>query len=172
MFFIANRGNTHGKNCMVENTPEYIIEAISKGFDCKIDIWYIGEIFYLGNDSPHTMISLQFLTEYKNQLWIQCRNIDALYYMNYTDFHYFYHEKDLYNLTSKHYILGNLNSSMNNNIIYMMPEWFNNLDIRDLFNCKGICSDNVSYFKSSLKKIRQNGFSDFELEEFNNLKLS
>jgi hypothetical protein len=91
--------------------------------------------------------------------------------MTYTDFHYFYNDKDVYTLTSKNYILGNPNSMIEQNIICMIPEWFNNIDVRYLFNCRGICSDNVNYFQSTLKNIRQNGFTDFEMEEFNNLKI-
>jgi hypothetical protein len=53
---------------MVENTPEYIIEAISKGYDCKIDIWCINNKLYLGTNGPKTMINVSFISEYKNEL--------------------------------------------------------------------------------------------------------
>ena len=35
---ISHRGNLHGKFASLENSPEYIEEAIDKGFDTEIDV--------------------------------------------------------------------------------------------------------------------------------------
>ena len=38
MILIAHRGNTIGPNIEKENHPDYIDEAIKKGFDVEVDI--------------------------------------------------------------------------------------------------------------------------------------
>jgi len=148
MLLIAHRGNVNGKNEILENTPDYIITAINKGYDCEIDIWYIDYTFYLGHDLPNIKINFEFLNKYKDNLWIHCKNIDALCFMNtFTDFNYFFHDKDQFTLTSKNYIWGNINSKVGKNIICVMPEHFHVLNIKDLSNCIGICSDNIEYYE-------------------------
>ena len=48
MKLIAHRGNISGIDSERENSPDYIDEAISQGYDVEIDAWYdtVLEYFY------------------------------------------------------------------------------------------------------------------------------
>lgn len=39
MIKIAHRGNINGKLPEMENSPNYVMAAIEKGYDCEIDLW-------------------------------------------------------------------------------------------------------------------------------------
>jgi hypothetical protein len=56
----------------------YIKNAVSKGFDVEIDIWYdiLDKIFYLGHDKPQHIINWFWMAKYKNYLWVHCKNIE------------------------------------------------------------------------------------------------
>ena len=60
MIFISHRGNLNGKNKKLENKPAYIKDAIKKGFNVEVDVWYTHG-FYLGHDKPEFKVSKQFL---------------------------------------------------------------------------------------------------------------
>ena len=65
MKLISHRGNINGENIELENTPDYIDEAISLGYDVEIDIWKDEDGFYLGHDEPTYPINLEWLVERK-----------------------------------------------------------------------------------------------------------
>jgi len=65
MIFISHRGNIAGKISNLENTQEYIVTALEKGYNVEIDIWYQKEKFYLGHDSPGEIIEIDFLKNKK-----------------------------------------------------------------------------------------------------------
>ena len=52
MYFISHRGNTLGPNISKENSVDYINDAIKKGYDVEIDVWFEKENFYLGHYKP------------------------------------------------------------------------------------------------------------------------
>ena len=68
--FISHRGNILGPDVSLENNPSYILEALSLGFDCEIDVWQINNELLLGHDEPTYKTSIDFLSEHKNSLWI------------------------------------------------------------------------------------------------------
>ena len=37
---ISHRGNLIGPNLLLENNPDYILSAVSMGFDVEVDVWY------------------------------------------------------------------------------------------------------------------------------------
>jgi len=151
---IAHRGNIDGLNPLEENRPEYIEEAIAKGYDVEIDIRY--DIFdkklYLGHDEPQYDISWFWLGKYVNNLWIHCKNIEALseFACGTGGFNYFWHQEDDFTLTSKNYIWNYPGKSYTPKSVIVMPEWNTPvesfIDLRAL-NCYGICSDYVSKLK-------------------------
>ena len=57
-YLIAHRGNINGKSCK-ENSPLYIDNAIKKGFDVEIDIWYYNKELKLGHDYPEYRIDFE-----------------------------------------------------------------------------------------------------------------
>ena len=43
--FISHRGNLNGEEPEYENTTDYINNALSKGFECEIDVWFVKNEF-------------------------------------------------------------------------------------------------------------------------------
>ena len=104
MKLIAHRGNTNGRNKLEENSPDYIKDAIKKGYDVEIDAWLMDGI-YLGHDTPEYETDIDFLLRYHNKLWIHCKNIQALSTLSeITNLNVFWHEKDAYTLTSQGFV--------------------------------------------------------------------
>ena len=74
MILISHRGNLDGVNPDRENSPSYIQEAISSGFDVEIDVHWCGNGIWLGHDGPECEVPISFLEEIKNGVWIHCKN--------------------------------------------------------------------------------------------------
>lgn len=136
MRIIAHRGNLYGPDKDKENRIETIQEAIRRGFDVEIDVWYLQDTFYLGHDFPETVVSLEFLQDNADRLWIHCKHLASLIVLKDT-FNCFYHDKDIYTLTSKGYIWGNINSPCHPLAIQVMPEKSGTFSLA----CYGICTD-------------------------------
>jgi len=141
---ISHRGNTLGPDLDNENNPAAIAQTINSGFDCEVDLRVVESKIFLGHDWPQFQIELSFLNEFRDKLWIHCKNFEALAYMNSIDnsFNYFWHQNDMFTLTSKGYI-------------WTFPgnEYFSNSVIVNLYknlvletDCYGICSDYVSHY--------------------------
>ena len=107
MILIAHRGNINGKIEKFENNPNYIDSAIEQGYDVEIDVWYHQHEFWLGHDEPSYEVSLKWLTDRKDSLWIHCKDlitIDMLRELqihNKVDLNYFFHDEDDCTITSK-----------------------------------------------------------------------
>ena len=145
MILISHRGNINGRIKEVENKPSYIDDAIKLGYDVEIDIWLNDGVFYLGHDCIQYEISLLWLIDRIDKLWIHCKNTDAIEVFNKIEdkFNYFWHQKDTLALTSKGYIWAYPGKQPIKYSIAVMPELFNdNLD-----SCIGICSDYIQNYK-------------------------
>lgn len=150
MLFIAHRGNIYGPNKNDENTIETIEHAISMGFDCEIDVWHLNGVFWLGHDYPQRIVEYEFLEKNTDRLWVHCKNLDALLHLR-NHFNCFYHDKDVYTITTKGHIWGNIGSPMNENVIQVMPEKANVFS----FDCAGICTDfPIQYRDIYIKTIK------------------
>ena len=150
MKFISHRGNLNGANPNLENHPDYILDSITKGYDCEIDIRVINNVLYLGHDSPQYKIELSFLNSIKSNIWIHCKNIEAVLFFRLKEFNFFWHENDKVTLTSQKNIWafpGNQPIEMS---IAVMPEIFNE---NNLNKCHGICSDYIFKYKKEYEKI-------------------
>ena len=154
MKLIAHRGNIDGPNPSQENKPEYIEEAILQGFDVEIDLRYdtLNKKLYLGHDEPQYPTTWFWIGKYINNLWVHCKNIEALYEFSYatSGFNYFWHQEDDFTLTSKNYIWTYPGKNYTPKSIIVMPEWNVSAEVfTDLkvFNCYGICSDYVGKLK-------------------------
>lgn len=160
MKLIAHRGNVNGPNPLKENSPDYIENAISMGFDVEIDIRYntIDNSFYLGHDNPQYVVTSYWIEQHAEKIWIHCKNIDSLYYFaTKTDgYNYFWHQEDDFTLTNKNYIWTYPGKPYTPKSIIVMPE--NNLNLIDFYQIKeydvyGICTDYpnlISYENSTL----------------------
>lgn len=87
MILISHRGNINGKKPNDENAPYYINEALKKGYNVEIDVWWFNESFYLGHDKPIYKVEKKYLQNYK--LWCHAKNIEAIINMENSNIHYF-----------------------------------------------------------------------------------
>ena len=145
MILISHRGNINGPNPKQENHPIYIQKSLDLGYDVEIDIWMEDwGILFLGHDEPQYAITLDWLKERSSNLWIHCKNIQAVEWFNFTlDFNYFWHEKDTLTLTSKNYLWVYPGKQPIRESIAVMPEMYND----DLTKCMGVCSDYIKNYK-------------------------
>lgn len=104
MKLIAHRGNWNGRNKELENSPEYILDAVENGYDVEIDIWGKGDQIFLGHDFAEHEIDEDFLIEIKDVAWIHAKNYGAAEWLQATPYHWFWHENDQMTLTSKGYV--------------------------------------------------------------------
>lgn len=144
MKLISHRGNINGSDPMRENSPDYILEAIEKGFDVEIDIWYENGEFYSGHDFPQDEISLDFLINNKNKLWCHAKTIDTLYELIKLKLHTFFHNRDLATLTSKGFIWTYPNEDVTPKSVIVN----NNSTVRKYnINIYGVCSDYIENWR-------------------------
>ena len=151
MKLISHRGNINGENIELENTPYYIDEAISLGYDVEIDIWKDEDGFYLGHDEPTYPINLEWLVERKNKLWIHCKDFDSLTELIRVDsdplqLKIFYHQREEYTIISDNHIWAhNIETADNKCIIPLLSRY----DIENWIptNVYGVCSDYIEFLK-------------------------
>lgn len=149
MIYIAHRGNINGKDPNLENHPEYINNAINEGYDVEVDVWYVGDKWYLGHDNPQWEIDLHWISKRSDRLWVHCKNIEALERLANTekldtaDINFFWHEEDTATLTSFNYIWAYPGKQPIKGSIAVMPEINND----DVSNCMGICSDVIKKYR-------------------------
>jgi hypothetical protein len=156
MKIIAHRGLTHGPNDSTQNHPSQIQMALHLGFEAEIDLWRIDNRLVLGHDAPEHEINLQFLRD--KPLWIHCKNLDALFYLQDFDaeFNFFWHESDLVTLTSQLYIwtyFGKL-ETMHQRSICVMPEatypWSEISSMAQQHAWYGFCTDHAEKLRACL----------------------
>jgi len=150
---IAHRGNVNGPDSEKENRPEQVQYCILQGYDVEIDLRLdslTGEL-YLGHDEPQYKITWQWLEQYKDNLWIHCKDLNILTEMSKTTtrYNYFWHQTDSYTLTSKKIIWAYPDQPYSSHTVIVMPEWnkTNNWDDLKYSDCFGICSDYVEKLK-------------------------
>ena len=142
--YISHRGNTDGKIGNAENSPDYVLNALNKGYEVEIDVWLVGDLFYLGHDKPLYLIQESFLENEK--FWCHAKNEEVFYQMLANPkIHCFWHQTDDYTLTSKGIPWVFPGKKVNEHSIWVLPEKtpFSNIIIK----CLGICSDNISKYK-------------------------
>ena len=154
MLYIAHRGNTVKKDPSRENSPEYITEALNKGYDVEIDVWLIQGKFFLGHDGPTFYVDEEFVCQ--KHLWVHTKNIDALNYLP-LKANCFFHDTDDVVLTSHLYLWTYPGKPLASNSIAVLPELVNDIKISTLRKAYGICSDLVDQWK---KKLSQGDLND------------
>lgn len=147
MKLISHRGNISGPNPQKENHPNYILNALNKGYEVEIDVWYTNK-FMLGHDKPQYEFPFDLLEKFYTKLWVHCKNIEAIVKLKNNPelnsrLNYFWHENDTVTLTSKGHIWAYPGKQPINNSIAVMPEISND----NITQCKGICSDYIEKYK-------------------------
>jgi len=153
MIYIAHRGLFEGPNIDLENKPEQIELAISKGFDCEIDLWVTNGELFLGHDKPTYKTNYNFLSG--KPLWIHAKNFEALNWLcnKKRKFNYFWHQNDDYTITSDGYIWTYPSKKLSERSVCNQPEWYIPVEKLANFNetCYAICSKYVGLMKKVTK---------------------
>ncbi len=156
MKLIAHRGNTYGPNSEKENSPNYIDQALSDGYDVEIDVRYdpLTTKFWLGHDEPQYSVSWKWMANRHELLWIHCKDITTLHeftkYSATKTYHYFWHDNDDFTLTSNNYIWTFPGKPYTPRSVMVLPEWntkIGNLNDLRVIDCYAICSDYVAHIK-------------------------
>jgi len=137
MRLIAHRGNINGIT-KDENNPDYVYEAIKQGFDVEVDLRVFRDKLYLGHDEPQYEITLSLLQAMSKNLWVHCKDVDALHKLVASEVHYFWHQEDDYTLTSGGFVWVYPNKRLIKNSICVLPENGYNGNIEE---CYAICTD-------------------------------
>lgn len=145
MILISHRGNVENKNLELENNPDYIIKALSKGYNCEVDVWYINKQFFLCHDynlDTRHKVDSNFL---KNRyLWCHAKNTEAMFELQKLKCIFFWHQSDDLTLTSNGYLWTYPDKKLTKNSICLLPELSENID----FDCAGICSDQIAKYRN------------------------
>jgi hypothetical protein len=151
MILISHRGNVDGKINELENSPDYIQNALNMGYDVEIDLWVINNKLFLGHDEPVHNVDVSWIILNNKKLWVHCKNVESISFLNknYNKLNYFWHENDTLTLTSKKYIWSYPGKQPILNSIAVMPELYND----DISKCIGICSDYISKYLIKRNKI-------------------
>ena len=141
MLIISHRGNLENRNLQRENLPAAIKKAISLGFDVEIDIFKIGKQLWLGHDGPKYKISEKFLFNYSDKLYIHCKSLNALEYLQkFPELNIFWHNLDEHVFTSKGNLITHINQKKTTkNGILVLGRKPNNLNLP--LNCYGVITD-------------------------------
>ena len=152
MYFISHRGNIDGSNPLLENHPEYIINAIDQGFDVEIDVWFVDKKLYLGHDEPQYHINLDFLKQYASTLWCHAKHAPALRELLRIDnLHIFSHDSDPVVFTSKGLLWAYPGQPIDDMTVCVMPERVDDMySVEKLRSCKGICSDFIQKYRDMI----------------------
>lgn len=139
MIYIAHRGNTDGPNPDKENHPDYLRDAVRKGYDVELDVWLVGDKYVLGHDKPQYEVRDYFLEN--PNFWCHCKDIATMTALLDPGFpvHAFFHDTDPCTLTTKKWIWtypGHPVLSWKS--IAVMPERVPDWDIS---KAGGVCTD-------------------------------
>ena len=140
MYLISHRGNLSGIEKNNENNPDYINQAISRGYDVEVDVRYESGQFFLGHDFNQFKVNEEFLLN--NKLWCHAKTNEALIALDRIKAHYFWHQEDDYTITSKGFFWTYPGKKLLQKSICVLPEKSN----YDKIDCLGICSDFIERY--------------------------
>lgn len=148
---IAHRGNTVGVKDDRENNPTYIEYALEMGYNVEVDIWKLGDMFWLGHDMAQWPLNNDICNRlFQNQsIWWHAKNKDALEdLVNRENINVFAHENDKFAFTSKGYIWTCNQQIVGPKVVHMLVD----VDQEKLrtsalqrTNLAGICCDNFNF---------------------------
>tara|TARA_R100001443_G_scaffold4277_2_gene12640 strand:+ start:40735 stop:41178 length:444 start_codon:yes stop_codon:yes gene_type:complete len=147
MRLIAHRGNRWGAETHLENTPEYIEQAIDQGFDAEIDISLTDSGFVIGHDDKKVEVDINWILDNARYLWLHCKNLKALFGLRgYPDLNYFWHQEDDFTLTSQSIIWTYPNKPVTSKSVIVCESL---AECQNYISKKayGICSDYVGLIK-------------------------
>lgn len=142
MIKISHRGNTKGRKIELENSPQYLLNAIDHGYDVEVDIWYVDKRFYFGHDKPTYVASQSVLSNIQKHAWFHCKNYESLNILltNFPSYKFFWHQEDDFTLTSNGLIWTYPNKNHGDKSIIVDLDLTSSIDYDTIY---GICSDYV-----------------------------
>lgn len=150
MILISHRGNLNGY-CEKENSPFAISAAATMGFDVEVDFRGKDGKIYLGHNEPEYLLEESFLNEFRDKLWVHCKDKYALAYAIDEDLNCFFHTKDDYTLTNKGFIWAYPGiDATGRNSIAVLPEIYFSLNELKNKTYAGYCSDVILDIKREL----------------------
>ncbi len=157
MLIIAHRGNQKGPSSQ-ENQPNYVDQSLNEGFDCEVDLWVIKNEYFLGHSNAQYKVDLTWLISRQQQLWIHCKNADALFALNknrtpYLNF--FWHQNDFYTLTSLGFIWVYPGEQLIKSSVAVLPENWPDSEktSAQLSIAFAICTDYANIFRTQSQQI-------------------
>lgn len=147
---IAHRGNTQGPDFERENRKEYLDAALHAGFDAELDVWVVKNQLFLGHDQAQYPVDLAWLEERANNLWVHCKNVEALAALAGTGLNFFFHDSDSYTLTSHGFIWtfpGKELARQNAIAVWLGPQ--DPRRVEQYSSAEAICGDFVGLWGSS-----------------------
>lgn len=144
MIKIAHRGNTHGAKPELENRPEYLLDAITNGFQVEVDVWWHENSIYFGHDFPQYYVSPEQFVAIKNDAWFHCKTFDTLYHflINHDEeLNFFWHQTDQFALTNNNAMWTYPGNPVSDLSILVDLDLTSGAPYDILY---GICSDNVA----------------------------
>jgi len=148
MIYIAHRGNIAGRIPERENRPDYIIEALKKGYHVEVDVWYKDNVVKLGHDDPQYDISRRFLMQHN--LWLHAKNFGAFELLKDSGLKYFWHTDEDFVLTTEKDIWTYPGKPLMDGAVAVLPETVATYSVSDLKRCSAICSDNIQEYKETI----------------------
>jgi hypothetical protein len=147
MILISHRGNLNGLFPDKENSPQYIDNAISNGFEVEIDLRTSNSKLFLGHDYAQYEITIEWLQSRRDNLWIHTKDSESLFKLCDTNLRYFFHEKESHTIIANSNLIWShdLSEASDKSIIPL-------LSMDDILNkgyssVHGICSDFISLLK-------------------------
>lgn len=149
MIIISHRGNIDGREPEFENSPDFIDEAIKKGYDVEIDLRILDDELYLGHDFPQYKIDIFWLYERRNSLWIHTKDYESIIKIIDTNLRFFFHEKESHTLISNTNLIWshNLEEAGTKSVIPLLSKNDIKNYFSEPFDVFGVCTDYVLDFK-------------------------
>lgn len=149
MKLISHRGNLDSINSARENSPHYIIEAITAGYDVEIDVWSVDQELYLGHDEPQYSIKLDWLKDRRDSVWVHAKNFKALDYLVDKDLRVFYHKQEEQSIINNCNLIWSHDlSNISSRSVIPLLALSDILDYLHYVNVYGICSDFIKTIKT------------------------
>lgn len=103
MRIIAHRGNIDGPCPVAENHPDYVLEAIKRGYDVEVDVRMTDSGLYLGHDEPVDLVPMDFVRNSK--IWAHAKDPVTFGILSkFPDVNCFYQESDAISVTNQGFI--------------------------------------------------------------------
>ena len=144
MKLISHRGNTCKIDPKLENTPDYIDQALIN-YDVEIDVRLINGSLFLGHDVAQYKVEKSWLLDRAENLWIHCKDYQSLSFLTNTPLKTFYHSYEICTAirNEKNIWCHDLNICDNNSVIPLLSK-DDLLLLKHLPKVHAVCSDFVS----------------------------